>query len=95
MLSDPLNASLLDAVQPGVAAVLGARVMVLLEDAANAELLCGYLSDLGYRNVSAAQEPVTARQMLLNDRPDMLILDGALAAESGLDFLRGRARIVR
>ena len=67
--------------------VHAARVMVLLEEAANSDLLCSVLRDAGFRNAFTASGVVMARQMLLSDRPDLLLLDSTLPGESGASFL--------
>ena len=67
--------------------VVTASVMVLLDDVANAGLLSASLEGMGYRNVVAGEEPAAARQLLLNDRPDLLLLDADLPGEGGLELL--------
>lgn len=67
--------------------VMAARVMMLLDDVANAGLLGACLRDLGYRNVVVAEHAAHARQLLLSDLPDLLILDAELPGEGGLDML--------
>jgi diguanylate cyclase (GGDEF)-like protein len=66
---------------------LKASVMVLLDDAANAGLLGNCLQDMGYRNVLTAETLVAARQRLLNDHPDLLLLDADFPADGGLELL--------
>ncbi len=75
------------AAAPDAPPVVTASVMVLLDDAANAGLLSASLEAMGYRNVVAADEPAAARQLLLNDRPDLLLLDAQLPGEGGLELL--------
>jgi DNA-binding response OmpR family regulator len=87
MANDPEMDMAADASRQVAAGVQGARVMVLLDDAANAELLCECLKDMSYRNAFTAAGPVLARQGVLNDRPDLLIVDAELAGEAGIDFL--------
>ena len=64
-----------------------ASIMILLEDAANAGLLGACLQDMGYRNVVTGETPVAARQQLLNDRPNLLLLDADFPADAGLELL--------
>lgn len=69
--------------QPG----LSSTVMLLFEDAANATLLSANLYDIGYRNVIVAEEQAAARQLLLNDRPDLLLLDADLRGNGCMTLL--------
>ena len=70
-----------------VPAALGANVMVLLDDEVNAGLLRDSLQGMGYRNVNATEDPALARQSILRDRPDLLLVDATLPTESGIDML--------
>lgn len=79
-----LSPAAAEALSAGSAA---ASVMVLLDDVANAGLMSACLEALGYRNVVVAEHPAAARQMLLNDQPDMLLLDADLPGEGGLELL--------
>lgn len=65
-----------------------AAVMLVLEDAANAELISDCLREYGYSNVFIAEEPAAAHQKLLNDLPDLLLVDVALPGSNGLDLLQ-------
>ena len=72
---------------PAAQPALSGRIMLLLDDMANAELLSENLEVIGYRNVVLAAEPAAARQLLLNERPDLLLLDADLPGESGFALL--------
>lgn len=69
------------------AAAASASVMLLLDDVANAGLLSACLGEFGYRNVAVAETPGQARQLLLSDVPDLLLLDGNLAGDAGMQLL--------
>lgn len=72
---------------PAAQPVLSGSIMLLLDDMANAELLSENLQAIGYRNMVLATEPATARQLLLNERPDLLLLDADLPGEGGFALL--------
>ena len=69
------------------ASPLRAGVMLLLEDAANAGLLSECLREQGYRNLIVVEQLGQVRQMLLNDLPDLLLLDADMPGDEGLDLL--------
>ncbi len=64
-----------------------AGIMMLLDNAANAGLLSACLQDMGYRKVVTAETPAAARQQLLNDPPNLLLLDADFPADAGLELL--------
>jgi diguanylate cyclase (GGDEF)-like protein len=72
---------------PAAQTAFTSGIMVLLDDAANAELLSACLREMGYRNVLTAETPAAARQQLLNDLPNLLLLDADFPADGGLELL--------
>ncbi len=68
-------------------AAAGASVMLLLDDVANAGLLSVCLGEFGYRNMAVAENAGQARQLLLSDLPDLLLLDADLPDDGGLQLL--------
>jgi diguanylate cyclase len=69
------------------ASPLRAGIMLLLEDAANAGLLSDCLREHGYRNLIVVEQVGHVRQMLLNDLPDLLLLDEDLSGDGNFDLL--------
>ena len=61
--------------------------MLLLKDVANAGLLQACLRDLGYCNILVVAQASQARQRLLDDLPDLLLLDADLPSEGSLELL--------
>lgn len=68
----------------------GALVLVVDDDEEIRELICDYLSDMGYRTRGAA----SGREMWaqLDDSVDLVILDLMLPGEDGLSLCRGLRR---
>lgn len=84
----PLTATArMRAQQSELAPLVGANVMLLLDDSANGGLLSACLQDLGLRNVTVAEHAAQARQLLLNNLPDFLLLDAELPENDSADLL--------
>ena len=64
-----------------------AGIMLLLDDGANADLLSECLRSMGYRDVEVAEQPGRARQLLLSELPDLLLLDADLPGDAGFELL--------
>jgi diguanylate cyclase len=65
----------------------GARIAVLLDSAASAQILVQGLAGMGYGNAFAVDAGGGMHQALLNQRPDLVLMDTALDGQHGVDML--------
>ncbi len=70
---------------------LSTRILIVDDDAGIRELMGGFLARHGY-HVDAAADPARMRELLAQDRYDLIVLDVMMPGEDGLTALRALQR---
>lgn len=65
-----------------------AKVMMVDDEPITSEMLQSFLKDAGYRNFLLTSDPSEALELLVNQRPDVLLLDLMMPKVNGFDILR-------
>ncbi len=64
-----------------------ARIMIVDDEPINIKVVRRYLMEAGYRNFFTTTLPVQAAAMIVENEPDVILLDIVMPAVSGLDIL--------
>lgn len=65
-----------------------AKVMIIDDEPVNIKVVEKYLSLAGYRHFVTSTDAASAVSMALSERPDVIVLDVMMPAQSGLEILR-------
>lgn len=64
------------------------RILALDDNRNFSEILCAILNSVGINQVATVGDIVSAKAALVDDRPDLLIADWHVGADSGLDLVK-------
>jgi diguanylate cyclase (GGDEF)-like protein len=65
-----------------------AKVMMVDDEPITTEVLQAFLEEAGYRQFIACSEPASAMDLLVSERPDVVLLDLMMPVVSGFDILQ-------
>ena len=73
---------------PSTAPVSTAKILVVDDEPLNVRICQKYLRELGYAKTRAVTDPILAMDAILEDRPDLIVLDLMMPVVSGLDLMQ-------
>ena len=88
LLNDRLDNGVSPEQQDTWQALKDAKVMIVDDEPILVDVIQILLEDVGYKNFLALNDPTQALEMMLKQRPDVLLLDLIMPDKSGFELLR-------
>ncbi|MGQ0751355.1 MAG: diguanylate cyclase domain-containing protein [Betaproteobacteria bacterium] len=70
------------------ASVHSARVLMVDDEPSTLDVIGAFLQEAGYRNITATSEPRKALEQMVQEQPDVVLLDLVMPEISGFDIIR-------
>lgn len=83
---------------PSAAPVSTAKILIVDDDPINLKICQKFLRELGYAKTRSETDPIRAMDTILDDSPDLIVLDVMMPVVSGLDLLlwiRGQSELTQ